>query len=179
MEKKDIILSTLQEFEEDSLTLEKEEIKEKNNIIKPVEIIEKEKKPRATGIEELQNIMKSVQNVSNSSYEEDIIHQDIKQENNFINNNLQDVQIPVEEIQHVQEPTISDVIENRSSTTLATQVENETRFLSSLRERVLVIFEGLQAPNNRSLDAKVDLIINFLEYQLAIVDERLENFMIV
>ncbi len=51
----------------------------------------------------------------------------------------------------------------------------ETRFLTSLRERILVLFEGLQSPNNTKLESKVDLIINFLEYQLSVIDERLES----
>ena len=52
---------------------------------------------------------------------------------------------------------------------------DEERFLKSLRERVLVLFEGFQAPNNRSLEAKVDLTLNFLEYLLAVIDERLSK----
>ncbi|MEO0275558.1 MAG: hypothetical protein ABIM60_02085, partial [candidate division WOR-3 bacterium] len=54
-------------------------------------------------------------------------------------------------------------------------IENELRFLTSLRERVLVLFEGLQSPNNRNIEAKVDLILNFLEYLLAVIDERIES----
>lgn len=49
------------------------------------------------------------------------------------------------------------------------------RFLTSLRERILVLFEGLQSPNNRNIEAKIDLILNFLEYQLSIIDVKLEE----
>lgn len=49
------------------------------------------------------------------------------------------------------------------------------RFLTSLRERILVLFEGLQSPNNRNIEAKIDLILNFLEYQLSIIDNKLED----
>lgn len=51
----------------------------------------------------------------------------------------------------------------------------ELRLLTSLRERVLVLFEGLQSPNNKNIEAKVDLILNFLEYELAVIDERIEQ----
>lgn len=50
-------------------------------------------------------------------------------------------------------------------------IANE-RFFSALNERILVLFSGLQSPNNRQIEQKVDLILNFLEYLLAIIDER-------
>jgi len=48
----------------------------------------------------------------------------------------------------------------------------ELRFLQNLRERILVLFEGFQSPNNVKIEAKVDLILNFLEYTLASIDDR-------
>jgi hypothetical protein len=51
----------------------------------------------------------------------------------------------------------------------------EKQFLQQLRERVLVLFEGFQAPNNKELEAKLDLTLNFLEYLLASVDERIDE----
>ncbi len=53
--------------------------------------------------------------------------------------------------------------------------ENEQMFLNSIRERLLVLFEGFQAPNNANLEAKIDLTLNFLEYVLATIDTRLET----
>lgn len=53
--------------------------------------------------------------------------------------------------------------------------ENEALFLQSIRERLLVLFEGFQAPNNANIEAKIDLTLNFLEYILASIDERLEK----
>jgi hypothetical protein len=51
----------------------------------------------------------------------------------------------------------------------------EKIFLGDLKERLLVLFEGLQSPNNKQIEAKVDLILNFLEYLLATTEERLES----
>ena len=48
----------------------------------------------------------------------------------------------------------------------------EERFLNALQERILVLFKGLQSPNNRNIETKVDMILNFLEYTLAIIDEK-------
>ena len=48
-------------------------------------------------------------------------------------------------------------------------------FLEKLRERILVLFEGLQSPNINNLDKKLDLTINFLEYTLAEIDKQLSK----
>lgn len=53
--------------------------------------------------------------------------------------------------------------------------ENEIVFLQSIRERLLVLFEGFQAPNNSNIEAKIDLTLNFLEYILASIEERLQK----
>jgi len=51
----------------------------------------------------------------------------------------------------------------------------EEVFLSSTRERLLVLFEGFQAPNNTAIEAKIDLTLNYLEYVLASIDSRLQD----
>jgi septum formation inhibitor MinC len=52
---------------------------------------------------------------------------------------------------------------------------DELHFLTSVRERLLVLFEGFQAPNNKEIEAKIDMTLNFLEYTLATIDKRLEK----
>jgi len=54
-------------------------------------------------------------------------------------------------------------------------LDDERYFCESMRERILVLFEGFQSPNNKNIEAKVDLTLNFLEYSLAVLDERLEK----
>ncbi len=53
--------------------------------------------------------------------------------------------------------------------------ENQKQFYVNLRERILVLFEGFQSPNNKNIEAKIDLTLNFLEYLLATIDEQLEH----
>ena len=53
--------------------------------------------------------------------------------------------------------------------------ESELHYLKSIRERLLVLFEGFQAPNNTNIEAKIDMTLNFLEYMLATIDERVEK----
>lgn len=52
--------------------------------------------------------------------------------------------------------------------------EDEMRMLEGIRERLLVLFEGFQSPNNVQIEAKVDLTLNFLEYLLGTIDSRLD-----
>lgn len=60
--------------------------------------------------------------------------------------------------------------ENKTQT-----LESELMYLNSIRERLLVLFEGFQAPNNTNIEAKVDMTLNFLEYVLATIDTRVES----
>ncbi len=53
--------------------------------------------------------------------------------------------------------------------------DEEQRILEGIRERLLVLFEGFQSPNNIAIEAKVDLTLNFLEYLLATIDTRLDT----
>ncbi len=54
-------------------------------------------------------------------------------------------------------------------------LNSEMMFLASMRERLLVLFEGFQAPNNTNIEAKVDMTLNFLEYVLVTIDSRVEE----
>jgi len=66
-------------------------------------------------------------------------------------------------------------IEEDVSQTSKVAIESELIYLDSIRERLLVLFEGFQAPNNANIEAKIDMTLNFLEYTLATIDERVEN----
>jgi hypothetical protein len=68
-----------------------------------------------------------------------------------------------------QEPLI------KTSVTDESNVESELIYLNSIRERLLVLFEGFQAPNNANIEAKIDMTLNFLEYTLATIDARVEK----
>jgi len=90
---------------------------------------------------------------------------------------LSDVEIPkikkeYSETLNVGETQISS-LQNCSDS--STSREDEIRILDGIRERLLVLFEGFQSPNNVQIEAKVDLTLNFLEYLLATIDNRLET----
>lgn len=79
----------------------------------------------------------------------------------------------------VEEKTVVEVHEEVTLEETAPKEEScseaQRQFYVNLRERVLVLFEGFQSPNNKNIEAKIDLTLNFLEYLLATIDEELER----
>ncbi|MEA1983900.1 MAG: hypothetical protein U9N39_10180 [Campylobacterota bacterium] len=75
-----------------------------------------------------------------------------------------------EEVVATQAEVINTPSEEKSSS-----LESELIYLNSIRERLLVLFEGFQAPNNSNIEAKVDMTLNFLEYTLATIDTRVQK----
>ena len=57
----------------------------------------------------------------------------------------------------------------------AEAIGDEALYLESIKERLLVLFEGFQSPNNTQIEAKVDLTLNFLEYLLSTIDTRIDK----
>ncbi|RDU74178.1 hypothetical protein CQA57_02615 [Helicobacter anseris] len=55
------------------------------------------------------------------------------------------------------------------------EIQIDARFLELMREKTLVLFEGLQSSQTKNLSDKLDLVINYLEYQLSLIDEALEK----
>ena len=55
------------------------------------------------------------------------------------------------------------------------KVDSELLYLNSIKERLLVLFEGFQSPNNSNIEAKIDMTLNYLEYILATVSDRIEK----
>jgi hypothetical protein len=79
-----------------------------------------------------------------------------------------------QEVQEVQE--VTEVQHNEPKPQEESQsVASELQFLQAIRERLLVLFEGFQSPNNTNIEAKVDMTLNFLEYTLATIDDRVEK----
>jgi hypothetical protein len=79
----------------------------------------------------------------------------------------------IKEISNEQEDTQESIPTEISSN--ESFLDEERQFYENIRERILVLFEGFQSPTNKSIEAKVDLTLNFLEYLLATIDERLEK----
>jgi hypothetical protein len=51
----------------------------------------------------------------------------------------------------------------------------DREFLKHIKERLLILFEGLQSPNTENLDVKLDVTLNFLEYLLVKIEEKINE----
>ncbi|MCH4600599.1 CiaD-like domain-containing protein, partial [Helicobacter pylori] len=54
-------------------------------------------------------------------------------------------------------------------------VSNERVFLKSLLERTLVLLKGIQALEEEKALERLDLVARFLQYQLSVLEKRLES----
>ncbi|MCQ2822190.1 hypothetical protein JT229_02370 [Helicobacter pylori] len=54
-------------------------------------------------------------------------------------------------------------------------ISNERVFLKSLLERTLVLFQGMQALEEKEALKRLDLVVRFLQYQLSVLEKRLES----
>lgn len=92
----------------------------------------------------------------------------------------------LEELEHTKEkPTVHKQETEPSEVSLLQELStpsnalnpshNEALFLENMKERIHVLFEGFQSPNNANIEAKVDLTLNFLEYLLSSIETRLKE----
>ncbi|WP_270972748.1 effector protein CiaD [Campylobacter upsaliensis] len=84
-----------------------------------------------------------------------------------------------EEDETQKEPLKEDLVEESEilNPNIIAKVQslNEDIFLKNLKERILVLFEGLNDTKKKDLDARLELTINFLEFLLANIEDRLNK----
>ncbi|WRA38516.1 hypothetical protein KVK43_00810 [Helicobacter pylori] len=54
-------------------------------------------------------------------------------------------------------------------------ISSERVFLKNLLERTLVLFQGMQALEEKEVLKRLDLVARFLQYQLSVLEKRLES----
>ncbi len=86
----------------------------------------------------------------------------------------------VERIKMDLKDTILETLQEIDQDEIVEQITNEKKecdeeFLKHLRERLLILFDGLQSPNTQNLEIKLDVTLNFLEYILAKIEEKLQH----
>ncbi|WP_456470503.1 CiaD-like domain-containing protein [Caminibacter sp.] len=74
----------------------------------------------------------------------------------------------LETLQEIEEEEFLEEINEKKT-------ECDKEFLRHIKERILVLFDGLQSPNTQNIDVKLDVTLNFLEYLLAKIDEKLSQ----
>jgi len=71
------------------------------------------------------------------------------------------------------EDIVEEINENLEEKKTAPYIDKQ--FLEEIRERLLILFYGLQSPNTQNLEIKLDVTLNFLEYLLAKIEEKLNE----
>ncbi len=82
-----------------------------------------------------------------------------------------------EKITEEKEEEVPEIITEEITQENPTQVliPNERVFLKNLLERTLVLFQGIQALEEKEAMKRLDLVARFLQYQLSVLEKRLES----
>ncbi|WP_194147138.1 CiaD-like domain-containing protein [Helicobacter pylori] len=82
-----------------------------------------------------------------------------------------------EENTEEKEEEAKEIITEEIAQETPTQVliPNERVFLKNLLERTLVLFKGMQALEEKEAMKRLDLVARFLQYQLSVLEKRLES----
>ncbi|TXE83516.1 2-oxoglutarate:acceptor oxidoreductase [Campylobacter peloridis] len=114
-------------------------------------------------VEELMQEQK-IQKAQDEKIKEEInrVTQDLMQE-------LDELEVNIKE----EKPTIIEVKELVDKE--ENSQNNEEFFLKNLRERILVLFEGLKNTKDEHLEKRLDMTITFLEFLLAKIEDRLKK----
>ncbi|WQX22798.1 hypothetical protein E5P67_00805 [Helicobacter pylori] len=82
-----------------------------------------------------------------------------------------------EENTEEKEEEVPEIITEEIAQENPTQVliSNERVFLKNLLERTLVLFKGMQALEEKEAMKRLDLVARFLQYQLSVLEKRLES----
>ncbi len=82
-----------------------------------------------------------------------------------------------EKITEEKEEELKEIITEEITQENPTQalIPNERVFLKGLLERTLVLFKGMQALEEKEALKRLDLVARFLQYQLSVLEKRLES----
>ncbi len=82
-----------------------------------------------------------------------------------------------EKITEEKEEEVPEIITEEIVQETPTQVliPNERVFLKNLLERTLMLFKGMQALEEKEAMKRLDLVVRFLQYQLSVLEKRLES----
>ncbi|GAA8889352.1 hypothetical protein HpSIM21_04690 [Helicobacter pylori] len=85
--------------------------------------------------------------------------------------------ITEEKEEELKEIITEEITQETPTQETSTQVliPNERVFLKGLLERTLVLFKGMQALEEKEALKRLDLVERFLQYQLSVLEKRLES----
>ncbi|EAJ0359910.1 invasion antigen D [Campylobacter lari subsp. concheus] len=102
--------------------------------------------------------------------QEDKIKKEINQVAQELIQELDDLEVKVKEDKQTMAIKVEALEEKEESI-----INNEEFFLKNLRERILVLFEGLKNTKDEHIEKRLDITITFLEFLLAKIEDRLKK----
>lgn len=99
----------------------------------------------------------------------------IEKENNILNpNNIENEELEDNKVKDSTNIFI-DIKEDNTITSNDVKIDDEIILLLKLKEKSLVLFAGLKSSKNLNIEKKLEIVINYLEYQLYAIEDRLKT----
>ncbi|ACM64332.1 2-oxoglutarate:acceptor oxidoreductase [Campylobacter lari] len=116
--------------------------------------------------DEFTPMVEEITQEKNINIQEDKIKKEINQVAQELIQELDDLEVKVKE-----DAIKVEALEEKEESI----INNEEFFLKNLRERILVLFEGLKNTKDEHIEKRLDITITFLEFLLAKIEDRLKK----
>ncbi|EAK9939472.1 2-oxoglutarate:acceptor oxidoreductase [Campylobacter lari] len=120
--------------------------------------------------DEFAPMVEEITQEKNINIQEDKIKKEINQVAQELIQELDDLEVKVKEDKQAMAIKVEALGEKEESI-----INNEEFFLKNLRERILVLFEGLKNTKDEHIEKRLDITITFLEFLLAKIEDRLKK----
>ncbi|EGK8058022.1 2-oxoglutarate:acceptor oxidoreductase [Campylobacter lari] len=120
--------------------------------------------------DEFTPMVEEITQEKNINIQEDKIKKEINQVAQELIQELDDLEVKVKEDKQAMAIKVEALEEKEENI-----INNEEFFLKNLRERILVLFEGLKNTKDEHIEKRLDITITFLEFLLAKIEDRLKK----
>ncbi len=102
---------------------------------------------------------------------------DLSAESDVIQNDVDsaDLAQDMQDSGESNKPNIFIDIKEELDSLANSDISDEVSLLLRLKEKSLVLFEGLRAAQNKDAEIKLEMVISYLEYQLYMIEDRLKS----
>lgn len=102
---------------------------------------------------------------------------DLSAESDVIQNDVDsaDLAQDMQDSGESNKPNIFIDIKEELDSLANSDISDEISLLLRLKEKSLVLFEGLRAAQNKDAEIKLEMVISYLEYQLYMIEDRLKS----
>ncbi|MCR6570280.1 effector protein CiaD [Campylobacter insulaenigrae] len=114
-------------------------------------------------------VEESKQGDKTSNIQEDKIKQEINKVTQELMQELDQLEVQISSEKPIIKVEESKILDEEQI------INNEEFFLKNIREKILVLFEGLKNTKDEHLEKRLEITITFLEFLLAKIEDRLKK----